>query len=64
MTDEEKVLKSFTRRTLKKLANWNEWDAAFDTQLDQHHEAGTFLAPILRPMVSPSGGAPQILRTV
>jgi hypothetical protein len=64
MMDEERGLKSFTRRTLKKLANWDEWDAAFNTQLDQHHEAGTFLALILRPMVSPSGGAPQILRIV
>jgi hypothetical protein len=64
MTDKEKGLKSFTRRTLKKLANWDEWDAVFDTQFDQHHEAGTFLAPILRPMVSPSGGSPQIPRIV
>jgi hypothetical protein len=64
MTDKEKGLKSFTRRTLKKLANWDEWDAAFNTQLDQHHEAGTFLAPILHPMVSPSSGAPQILQIV
>jgi hypothetical protein len=64
MTDEEKNLKNFTRRTLKTLANWEEWDTAFDMQLDQHHEAGTFLEPIPRPMVSPSGGVPQILRIV
>jgi hypothetical protein len=64
MTDKEMGLKSFARHTLKKLANWDKWDAAFGTQLDQHHEAGTFLAPILHPMVSPSGGAPQILQIV
>jgi hypothetical protein len=64
MTDEEKALKSFTRRALKNLDNWKEWDEAFDTQLDQHHEAGTFLEPIPRPTVSPSGGIPQILRIV
>jgi hypothetical protein len=64
MTDEEKGPKNFTRRTLKNLANWEEWDTAFNTQLDQHHEAGTFLTPIPHPMVSPSSGAPQILHIV
>jgi hypothetical protein len=64
MTDEEKSLKSFTRRSLKALDNWEEWDAAFDLQLDQHYEAGTFLDPIPRPIISPSGGKPQILRIV
>jgi hypothetical protein len=60
MTDAEKALKSLTRRALKKLNNWKEWDEAFDTQLNQHHEARTFLEPIPRPTISPSGG----LRTV
>jgi hypothetical protein len=64
MTDEEKGLKNFTRHTLKSLANWEEWDTAFNTQLDQHHEAFTFIGPIPHPMVSPSSGAPQILPIV
>jgi len=32
---------------LKKLANWPDWHAAFLKQLDAHHDAGTFVAPIL-----------------
>jgi hypothetical protein len=63
MTEEES-LKSFTRRSLKALDNWEEWDAAFDLQLDQHYKAGIFLDPIPRPTISPSGGKPQILRIV
>jgi len=33
---------------LKKLANWPDWRAAFLKQLDAHHDAGTFVEPILR----------------
>ena len=48
MTDEERKLKSFTRRNLKKLSNWPEWQAAFMKQLDAHHDAGTLAAPVKR----------------
>jgi len=48
MTDEERALKSFTRRNLKKLSNWPEWRAAFLKQLDAHHAAGTLVEPVLR----------------
>ena len=34
MTDEERNMTSFTRRGLKKLRNWADWDAAFDQQLE------------------------------
>jgi hypothetical protein len=53
-----------TKRYLKALDSWEEWKAVFDLQLDQHYEAGTFLDPIPRPIISPSGGKPQILRIV
>ena len=46
MTDEEKELKSLTRRNLKRLSNWSDWDKAFDKQMDEHHEAGVFGKPI------------------
>jgi hypothetical protein len=39
MTEEES-LKSFTRRSLKALDNWEEWDAAFDLQLDRANSSG------------------------
>ena len=47
MTDEERTLKSFTHRNLKKFANWPDWCAAFLKQLDAHHAAGTLVEPIL-----------------
>ena len=46
MTDEEKQLKSLTRRNLKHLSNWSDWDKAFDKQMDKHHEAGVFGKPV------------------
>ena len=48
MTDEERELTNFSRGRLKRLANWDDWDAAFDKQLDAHHESGVFGEPILR----------------
>ena len=41
MTDEERALKSFHRKNLKRLKNWDEWDAAHDKQLNAHFDAGT-----------------------
>ena len=64
MTDEERKLTSFNRRKLQRLSNWDDWDAAFDKQLDAHHEAGTFGAPVPRPTSSPDGGPLNILRIV
>ena len=49
MTDEEKALKSFTRKNLMKLLNWLEWRAADDKQLDSHYETGTIGKAIPRP---------------
>ena len=46
MTDKEWNLKSFTQKTLKRLSNWDNWDAAFDEQLNGHHESGAFGEPI------------------
>ena len=66
MTDEERVLKSFTRRNLKKLSNWPEWRTAFMKQLDAHHAAGTLVEPIPRSVALARfrelGARPNILR--
>lgn len=48
LTDEEAKLPSFTRRNLKKLSNWADWDAAHDKQLDAHHDSHVFAPPIPR----------------
>jgi hypothetical protein len=50
MTEEERNLKSFTRRTLMKLSNWADWDEAFDAQLDAHALTGVLGLPVLRPI--------------
>jgi hypothetical protein len=63
MTPEERRLKRFTRRNLKKLSNWHEWDAAFDAQLDAHFEAGALGLPVPRPPSSPDALA-NILRII
>ena len=36
------------RRNLQRLENWDQWDAAFDAQLDDHNQAGVFGKPVLR----------------
>jgi hypothetical protein len=33
-----------------KLLNWPEWDAAFDSQLDDHRASGAILEPVPRPL--------------
>ena len=53
MTDKERRLPSLTRRRLKSLKNWDEWDATYDKQLDQYHSAGVFGEPVLRSTLSP-----------
>jgi hypothetical protein len=55
MTEEEKALPRFTRKNLMTLSNWAEWDDAHDRQLDAHHAAGTFGAPVIRPGRRPDG---------
>ena len=40
-TPEEQALGRFTRRKLKKLANWNDWKAGEHKQLNQFHKQGT-----------------------
>jgi hypothetical protein len=63
MTDEERKLTRFTRRNLKKLSNWPEWDAAFDAQLDAHYAAGALGLPVPRPSPT-SDGFINILRII
>lgn len=48
LTKEEAKLTSFTRRNLKKLSNWDVWDAAHDKQLDAHDAANVLGQPVLR----------------
>jgi hypothetical protein len=50
MTPEEKELKSFSRKHLKTLPNFDQWVAADRKQLDQHFDAGTIGHPIPRPL--------------
>lgn len=50
MTDEERALPKFTRRRLKRLSNWDIWDAAFDKQLDSHFKSGAINHPVPRPI--------------
>ena len=42
VTDKEKKLPSPTWHNLKKLLNWDTWDAAFDDQLSKNHEANQY----------------------
>jgi hypothetical protein len=61
MTPEERELKRFTCRNLKKLSNWKQWDEAFDDQLNKHLESGAFEMPVPRP--KPVDGHPaNVLR--
>jgi hypothetical protein len=48
-TDEEKALKSYTRRRLEPLKTWPLWKAAFKEQLDAHATTGTFGPPTMAP---------------
>ena len=48
MTDEERGMKSFNRNRLMKLRNWDQWDSAFDSQLEGHADAATLGEPVLR----------------
>ena len=47
MTLAEQHLCCFTSRSLQQLDNWDEWDATFDAQLDDHAQAGIFGKPVL-----------------
>ena len=53
MTPEERELKSFTRKNLMKLPNWEQWRDADDLQLDTHLKAGTIGHPVPRPPSKP-----------
>ena len=63
MTEEEKKLKSFTRKNLMKLSNWLEWRAADDKQLDAHFSAGAIGKAVPRPQAEP-GRPSQVFRAV
>ena len=62
MTDEEKKLKSFSRRRLMELSNWSTWDDMFDSQWDAHYRDGTLGIPIPRPGPREDGTPPNVLR--
>ena len=53
MTPEERNLKSFTRKNLMKLSNWEEWRAADFKQLDNHFKSGTMGKAVIRPNFGP-----------
>ena len=48
-TPEEQAIGHFTRRKLKKLSTWNEWEAGERKQLDQFTDLQMFGEPILPP---------------
>lgn len=63
MTDEERKLKSFTRRNLMQLPNWQEWRDADDKQLNAHWDSGTFGKPVKRKSLSTNPDDPsQVFR--
>ena len=64
MTDEERQLKSFSRKNLMKLSNWDQWQAADDKQLDAHFDSGTIGKAVPRPRKDTFGRAFHILRLV
>ena len=49
LTDEEAALGSFTRRKLKTLSTWPEWQAGERKQLDRFHAVRMFGEPVPRP---------------
>ena len=48
-TPEEQAIGHFTRRKLKKLSTWNEWEAGERKQLDQFTDLQMFGEPIIPP---------------
>jgi hypothetical protein len=48
-TTEEQSLGSFTRRKLRNLPNWNEWETAEFKQLDSMAKQAMYGAPVLAP---------------
>ena len=65
MTEEEKQLKSFSYRNLKRLSNWPEWRAARNKQLDSHFDDGCLGHPIPKSqMKHVDGMPPNLLRIV
>ena len=61
MTEEERQLKSFSRKNLMKLSNWDQWQAADDAQLDAHFDSGTIGKAVPRPHKDTFGRAFHIL---
>ena len=64
MTEEERQLKSFTRKNLMKLSNWPEWQAADDKQLDSHYTAGAIGKAVPRPVSDDPNTPSQVFRIV
>ena len=66
MTDEERALTKFSRRNLKKLSTWPEWQQSFYKQLNSHYDDGTIGYPVLKSSIGPNdaGIPPQVLRIV
>ena len=48
-TPEDQDLGRFTRRNLKRLSTWDEWEQGVIKQLDQMHDLGMFGKPIDAP---------------
>ena len=64
MTDEERQLKSFSRKNLMKLSNWEQWREADETQLNAHFDSGTIGKAVPRPSADTYGALFHILRLV
>ena len=63
MTEAERNLRSFTRKNLQKLPNFQDWVDADRKQLDAHFDAGTIGHPVPRPASRPDHPS-QVFRTV
>jgi hypothetical protein len=63
MMDEERLLTKFTRTRLKKLSNWETWDACFDHEWDRHTATWLVGEPVPRPQRN-SGVPVNIFRIV
>ena len=49
LTPEEQALGHFTRKKLRKLATWSDWEAGERRQLDHFHNLGMYGSPVKRP---------------
>jgi len=64
MTDEERALKNFHYRNLKKLKTWPEWKEAHAKQLNSHYDDGCLGAPIHKSQMQRKEGFPPSLMRI